>query len=534
MENYKVLLVDDEEEIRSGISRRIDWNALGLELVGEAENGADALEIAELLHPDIVLTDIQMPFMDGLELCALLRKKLPTAKIVVFSGFDEFEYAQKAISMNVSQYILKPINAPELNEVLATIKAELDLRQAERRDMESLRMRYAESLPVLREIFFTRLLDGRIEKNQVQVRAAEYEIALPQGMCVAALVQVTSLTQDFIKDELLLLSVRTLLEKNFTMVNENVQFLRYNDMIAIVCSLKTEKNIYNLIEQLNSMCLLAKSYLRLSLSIGVGRVQAEVNDLHFSAEQARLALDYRVLTTDSVIYLGDLEPVVGTQLTFNEEDERTLCAAVKLGTEDELCAIIDGLMPRINAAGSDLGQYQLFFIELTTCLIRLARSVDIKSEDVFGKDFTATLQLTRFSSLNDSIMWCKKCSLRLHSLMRARRNDSNWRTIEQAKLYITQNYADPNLNVEALCLYLHLSPAYFSTLFKRETDQTFINYLTDVRMNAAIEMLRQTDEKTYLISERIGYIDPNYFSYVFKKRFGMSPSKYRTEHFANK
>ena len=119
MELYRVLLADDEAEIRQGISRKIDWAAQGFELAGEAENGAEALELAEQIRPDVVLTDIKMPFMDGLELCRRLRRELPAAKLVVFSGFDDFEYARQAVSMGVSEYIMKPVNARELENVLA-------------------------------------------------------------------------------------------------------------------------------------------------------------------------------------------------------------------------------------------------------------------------------------------------------------------------------------------------------------------------------------------------------------------------------
>lgn len=153
MECYRVLLVDDEEEIRAGISRKIDWDSLGFTLAGEADNGEEALELAELVRPDVVLTDIKMPFMDGLELCRRLKRVLPAAKTVVFSGFDDFEYARKAVGMGVSEYIMKPINAQEMSGVLLRLKDQLDQQQAERRDMESLRRRYEESLPVLRELF---------------------------------------------------------------------------------------------------------------------------------------------------------------------------------------------------------------------------------------------------------------------------------------------------------------------------------------------------------------------------------------------
>ena len=152
MELYRVLLVDDEEDIREGISRKMDWLGLGFSLVGEAANGQDALELAESLRPDVILTDIKMPFMDGLELCRILTDRLPAARFVVFSGFDAFEYAKQAIQMNVVEYILKPINADELSAVLRRLKDQLDRERAERRNVELLRSRYTENLPVLREV----------------------------------------------------------------------------------------------------------------------------------------------------------------------------------------------------------------------------------------------------------------------------------------------------------------------------------------------------------------------------------------------
>ena len=192
MEPYRVLLADDEEEIRAGISRKIDWSGLGFALVGEAENGAEALELSEQLKPDVVLTDIKMPFMDGLELCRRLRQSLPAARLVVFSGFDDFEYARQAVGMGVSEYIMKPINAPEMGEVLTRLREQLDKQRMERRDMETLRRRYEESLPVLRELFYTRLLDGKVRSDQVADRAARYELDMPEGTWAAALVRVGS------------------------------------------------------------------------------------------------------------------------------------------------------------------------------------------------------------------------------------------------------------------------------------------------------------------------------------------------------
>ena len=211
MHLYKIMIVDDEAEVRTAIAHIIDWKALGFEIAAEAENGVDALEKAEALDLDVVLTDIKMPFMDGLELCRILTQRLPAAKFVVFSGFDDFEYAKQAIRMNVSEYILKPINAPELSEVLRKLRDQLDTERAQRQDLEILRSRYEESLPVLRELFYAHLLEGRIPAGQVYDRAARLDLDLSGSSWAAAL---THFDVPQAQRELLSLSVQQLLDEN--------------------------------------------------------------------------------------------------------------------------------------------------------------------------------------------------------------------------------------------------------------------------------------------------------------------------------
>lgn len=138
------------------------------------------------------------------------------------------------------------------------------------------------------------------------------------------------------------------------------------------------------------------------------------------------------------------------------------------------------------------------------------------------------MPIEQFRSYEELEDWCVEKGIYLRRLLDKQRMDSAGRVIERAKLFIDEHYADSELSVETLCSYLHLSPAYFSTVFKRETGMSFTNYMTGVRMEEAARLLRETDEKTYLIAEKTGYADPNYFSYVFKRRYAMSPSKYRS------
>ena len=524
MELYRVLLVDDEEDIREGISRKMDWLGLGFSLVGEAANGQDALELAESLRPDVILTDIKMPFMDGLELCRILTDRLPAARFVVFSGFDAFEYAKQAIQMNVVEYILKPINADELSAVLRRLKDQLDRERAERRNVELLRSRYTENLPVLRELFYANLLDGHIEPGTERERAARLDIDLQGEEWAVGLAYIGSDRRDALST----LSVQKLLEESLTA--DRCRLTLYNDWVAVIVSLTESFTIYDLIRVLDRVCTLAASYLGLTLTVGVGAPCKELSGMARSAAEARTALEYRSMVgRGQVIYIGDLEPDGGQVLTFEEADERTLTAAVRLGSEQEVRDAAAALAGKIREANPSAGQYNLFLMELVTHLIKMIRRSGVGMEEVFGAGFSLPIQKSELPRLAELEDWCAERYLRLRTLIRRRQTDSAGQTVETAKEYIRQHYAESDLSVEKLCAYLHLSSTYFSTLFKRETGTSFTAYVTTVRMEAAAEAIRGTEEKTYLIAQRCGYEDPNYFSYVFKRHFGVTPTKYRSE-----
>ena len=284
----------------------------------------------------------------------------------------------------------------------------------------------------------------------------------------------------------------------------------------------------DLLEELERLRALALNYLGLELTVGVGLSCATLGELRQSTEGARSALDYRVLMGGGrVLYIGDIEPGTSAELSLDEDDQRELANAVKLGTAEQVEELVCSLIERLRKHRMDLAQCSLFLLELTTALIRLARAGDVELEAVFGPGFTGVMPISQFRSLDELEHWCVDRCLNLRELLGRQRSDSAWRTVERAKHYIGQHYADSELSVESVCTHLHLSPAYFSTLFKREEGMSFIAYVTNVRMERAAQLLLESDDKTYLIAEKTGYTDPNYFSYVFKRRFGISPSKYR-------
>lgn len=206
---YTVLLVDDEEEVIQVIMRKINWEELGFSVIGWAGNGVKALELMEEFQPDVLVTDIKMPYMDGMELAHRVKTEFPATKILLFTGFDEFEYAKEAIHLEVEEYILKPMNSAELKSVFSRLKIKLDQEISEKRSVETLEKYYLESLPLLRADFYSGLIEGRVHEDEISRYLSECQLSFP-GPFFSCLVIHTSSSQEAgpIDPQLLAASVR--------------------------------------------------------------------------------------------------------------------------------------------------------------------------------------------------------------------------------------------------------------------------------------------------------------------------------------
>ena len=537
MNPYKIMLVDDEEEVRTSIIRKIDWQDAGFEVIGDAENGKEALEKIEQNEPDVVLTDIRMPYMDGLEMAENIRQRYPSIKIVIFSGFDEFEYAKKAIKLNVIEYILKPVNVEELTAILKKIKKNLDEEIEQKRNVTLLRESYIKSLPALREHFLNDLIQGGMEETQIEEKLNEYAIDVAGAVkwVIAAIHlepdekvdKAVSLHQ---QRELIPISVRNLIEEKLEGQYRFIVFHSSFETILLV-AIDKDNTQTGLIALLGDICKETKKIPEVSVTIGVGESCSSLTDLSRPCHTALNALGYRAITgSGGVICIGDMEPSGHEKLRFDSRMESELIAAVKFGPEEKIRSVIDGIVSRMEDARVHYRQYQAYVLAIINVLTQLSQQYDLRISEMFGVENDYFEILGRVQKMENVRPYLTEVALKMNAGMEEERSNTTKNVIREAKQYIQDNFQDPDLSVEKICRHLHMSPAYFSTMFKKETGQAYIAYLTDVRLGRAVELLMATDDKTYIIAEKVGYPEQNYFSYVFKKKFGVSPTRYRTAH----
>ncbi len=530
---YTLIIVDDESEIRKGLIEIINWEQEGFTVVGEAENGLDALQLAETTPIDLVITDIRMPFMDGLQMAREIRKIQPMVSFIILSGFDDFEYTRKAIQIKISDYVLKPVSSEELIPILRSVKASMDERFAQHRDVRLLKERFNASLPILRESLLTSLMNGRIDAKEALRTAAQYELNLYSCGYVVATLRICN--PKTIKTELddhpalMRIAVMNILSE--TLQDQiNCRVFQYDELICTLflvddCSEKRYEEIINL---LDTAKLTVLRYLSCSLAIGVSKPCIQLDKLSLAAHQAQSAMDFSTLFgDDSVMTITDIGVEKAEQKEILKPDVRALVNAIKTGdaaeTNDQVQTLLDGICKSM----ATIPEYQVAVTEVYMAIVNTAAEM--------GFNWVAHSD-GRFWSL-EAVLECKnpdeiKTILKTMCAQLAEGIATNYvengkRISQQAIAYLQEHYTEQSMNLEKICRHLHISTAYFSTIFKKETKKTFHKYLTEMRMDRAMTLLAKNDLKTARIAEMVGMGEASYFSYSFKKHFGISPSTAR-------
>ena len=522
--SYKVFFVEDEIITREGIRDNVDWRASGFEFCGEASDGELALSLLHAAQPDVLITDIKMPFMDGLQLSKIVRERMPWVKIIILSGHDEFEYAQKAISLGITDYLLKPVTVHKLQTVLQKLNVQLDQERKEQENLKRLQEQIEDNRAMLRERLLFKLMVGSVspadavEKGQM----LGLDLIARHYLVVILKLELGDRTEQYDHDEYQQVQqvLTGLAEKNpdiFVLKRD------WGDMILIMKGstpeyLEEERDL--LLEEISQ----AVTKTRYRLSIGMGASKERIADIcqsfvdalvhlqnpvhagraglnQFVEQRELLKLDKRVIENYLhcgskaeferffSAYVGPLsETALRSALIKNYVFVDVMLATAKL--VDELGGEVDKVIPEVNSIETILSNVQ---------------SVEQLREQVYNM-------------ISIGLAYRDSHPSRQHMHL-----------IRQAKEYIEHQYADPDLSLNEVAAQANLSASHFSSVFSQETDQTFKEYLTEIRINKAKELLRMTTLRSADIAYQVGYNDPHYFSSVFKRNTGLSPIEFRSQ-----
>ncbi|MFU0832344.1 MAG: hypothetical protein ACFWUC_05310 [Oscillospiraceae bacterium] len=413
---YKLIFADDEKLVRDKISQMVDWESHGFSLVGCCSNGYDLMELIEREVPDLVILDINMPFINGLEASRQIRHSYPHIRLVFLTGFTEFEYAKQAVEVNALKYIVKPVTEQELHEVLCQAREALDEERKQIQKMTELMHCYKQNQVALMQD----ILRGSASGSTI------YDRASAQGL-------------DWSSDTFFQVAVfsvdRIGIGPNWLDSDEKT-------MLYALCNVTTEL-----------------------------------------AQQKQLGIV--CMNGDTVVLIG------------YSSDEKDFSVRMQEFVESILHLTSDQLQFSVTAG---LGNVYQGYTQITSSFNEAMLALKLRAKEGGGQLFT--MQDLQEHAGGHAAVW-------------------------DAVNYIESTYADPNLSADAVCSHLHLSPSYLRALFKRHTGSTIIGYITKARMERARTLLEGGKLKNSQIAERVGYTDPHYFSYCFKRYFGVSVNEMR-------
>ena len=535
MDSYKytVLLVDDEEEVIQVIMRKINWEGLGFSVIGYATNGVKAFELVEEYQPDVVMTDIKMPYMDGIELAGRIRTEYPATKILFFTGFDDFEYAKEAVHLEAEEYILKPVNSVEMTNVFTRMKIKLDQEISEKRNTETLQRYYLESLPLLQANFYSTLIEGRIREEELPKYLADCQISLT-GPYFCCLVIHTSASRAPQNMNPMLLSTSVHKQARERLGEKwRAKFFTYLGNTVLIAQMGTENEVSELTDECDRFCRYVRRMIEAVVTVGIGEVCENILDLSQSYAGAREAVSYRgIYGATRAINIKEIAPqeIRGAGNT-GEEAMTNLFKMIRLGSEEEVSQAVERYWKQISLPEISLQQHHIAVMEMVSALYRFSANNEIEMEQEPFLENMGELYVRLLDLEPEALKkWLLETSLLFREKLIRARSRSTKSFVVKAMEYVRSHYADEEISLDQVCEVLGVSSSYFSTIFKKETGNSFIGYLTDFRMEQAARLLIGTNEKSYIIAKQVGYADPNYFSYVFKRKYGVSPSKYRTEH----
>lgn len=529
----KVFLVEDEFVVREGIKNNVDWLGHGYEFCGEAQDGELAFPMIQKLKPDIVITDIKMPFVDGLELSRMIKKEFPWMEIIILSGFEDFEYAIEGIKIGVAQYLTKPIKGDDLIKEVDAIAEKIAKKKEERLIREKYQKEMEENSLKDKKILFDDLVSGGKSMQELMEQAKNLEMDLSAIWYSIILLKTHSTHHEEgeYSSSQVLISER-IGERIDT--NKILIFDRALEGEAFLLKADTESEL----EELKKVFVknaeeILKDYGHVQFFGGIGSNVNRLRELADAYYVASRALASRFLISESKFLDGNsvhqsvtsvMDDFDISNIDAKKMDRQKLISFLKSGNREETAFFVEEFIDGLGQGAMESVMFRQYIsMEVYFSVVMFLEEIGC------DKSICPTPSMEENGSSNtEKIKNYIKDVILLGIDNRDSKAGSRYdEIIEEAIEFIEENYSDEDISLNSLASHVNLSPNHLSMIFSQQTGRSFIKYLTDLRMSKAKEMLKCTNKRSSEIGLDVGYKDPHYFSYIFKKTQGMTPTQFR-------
>ncbi|WP_168929068.1 response regulator transcription factor [Paenibacillus dokdonensis] len=524
---YKVIFADDETRFRAYLQCVIDWNAHGFELCGEAKNGIEALKLVEETQPDIAIVDINMPYMDGMELAAKVKESYPSTFVLLVTGHSEFEYARKAVKIGVDDYILKPFDEEELLVALAKVKSSLEKLQSERSKSEKERM-------ALKEGFLNLLIsnDGTEESGLDWNRLHLSDMDKEQ-----TLFQVASIEMDGLHEELLnpaevrlrKSTVSSLLGDLIQTQGKQYIFNGPENRIILLLQYDTEEQCSSMTtEGLDRLCFLTSKHFGFSVTAGLGSVGSGIVSIRQSYKESVIALRNRIsMNTAHVLKYEEMVARAANIGFYPSEMNENLLIHLRLRDEDRIKETLDAIRQYIQTNQLSGDYIHMILAGLVSLCLTYVHEIGKHVSDIFPAGFSPFEDITNKPSLAAAFEWMNGLYMKVLEHSKGVKRSKSNKILTLAREHIDTHYADSQLKVEDISRQFLIQPRYLLKIFKEGLGMSVSDYIVETRMKRAKELLSSGQNlRLSSIAEMVGYSDLGHFSKTFKKHTGLSPSEY--------
>ncbi|MFD0869015.1 response regulator [Paenibacillus residui] len=531
----KVLLVDDKESVVQGIRKHVPWERLEVSEVETAMDGREAWAKQQSFQADLIITDIRMPNMDGIELMERLKNADKPIRYIVLSGYEEFDYAKQALALGASDYVLKPVNIEELTGIIGKVLQDLRRQQAQAEQRIIFQQKIKRSLPALRQQYLNEMIHFQHDRPVRFKDKWEFaEIPLEPhsiGFLCFSIDDFAEITHTSIEEvELSRFIVENIVEDCVKEWGQGIAFFPEWDRLVLLVnydSILLEKQVKEQLVGLAEKCRQAvEQNSKLTVTVGVSSLCRELNQLPEAFRQAMEAIDHvYFFDRNLVIHYEDLMHYRTNHTDYPSSREKEIIAIVRRGQTDQVEHAVQQFIRELKPEEGTPQQFRFACFQLVTALSRNLAELGLQEEEPAAalKLKYEACESANLNELRERIVeWVAQSSQLVNQSIQS----GSKHLVDQAKEFIQRNILQP-LSLSSVADYVKVSPTYLSGLFKKETSSTFTEYVTDTKIEKAKDWLKNTAMPIYEISERLGYYDRKYFREIFKKKAGMTPSEYR-------